>query len=124
MRGPYGPQGEGEERTGGVSELCKCNSAFAGMTEKGETSGRLPPPDPGELVLVVVEMQQTRARDRGEALCRRMIRLALEFERADEVAHQTRHQPALDQRQQPRGIADDIAEEPVDGPDLGGVEGE
>src|SRR6185369_8055394 len=81
-------------------------------------------PDPGQLMLVVVEMEQARARDRGEALGARQIGLALEFERADEVSRQPGGKPALDEGEQPRGIADDVAEEPVHGPDLGGVEGE
>ena len=46
----------------------------------------LPDFDPGQLVLVVKEMAQLRARDGGETAGGLMIRLALELDRADEPA--------------------------------------
>src|SRR5713226_5237314 len=77
--------------------------------------------DPGQLVLVVVEMAQGRAGDRGEARGNPMIGLALELDRADKAAAGTGEKPALDEREEPCRIARDIAEEPIDGADLGGV---
>ena len=76
------------------------------------------------LTLMGMAMEEESDRNLGEASCRREIGLALEFERADEVARQPGSEPALDESEQPRGIANDVAEEPVHGPDRGGVEGE
>ncbi len=59
-------------------------------------------------MLVVVEMQDRRARDRGKGRRRLVIGLALELDRADKVPDQSRRAPALDQPQQPRRIADHV----------------
>jgi hypothetical protein len=52
--------------------------------------------DPGQLVLVVKEMAQLRARDGGQTAGGLMIRLALELDRADETAAGSAGKPALD----------------------------
>ena len=59
-------------------------------------------------------MQDPGPGDRGEGFRRLVIRHALEFDRADEVLHQAGGAPAFDQAQQPRRIADDVGEQPVD----------
>src|SRR5262245_30063047 len=69
--------------------------------------------DPRQLMLVVMQMHQAAAGNRGESGRGGMIGLTLEFHRADEVAHQPRIQPTLDQLQQLSGIADDIAAQPI-----------
>src|SRR5215469_7820613 len=71
-----------------------------------------------------MKMQKSRARDRREAGRDFVVRGALEFQRADEPQGWTRFPPAIDQAQQPLGIADDIGEQPIDRPDRFGVERE
>src|SRR6202022_840005 len=89
-----------------------------------EVAGILPDFDPGQLVLVVKEMAQLRARDGGKAAGGLMIRLALELDRADETAAGAGGEPALDERQEAGRIAYDIRKEPVAPPDLARVERE
>src|SRR5690348_1945527 len=67
-------------------------------------------------------MGKTRAGYSEKSLRHLHICLALEFDRADKVAHEPAGEPGLDQPQQPRGVADNIAEEPIDGSDRRGVE--
>ncbi len=54
------------------------------------------------------------------AIC--VIGLALELDRADKIAAGAGGEPALDQCQEPRRIADDIGKQPVDRPDRARVE--
>src|SRR5437868_1172801 len=79
---------------------------------------------PGQLVLVVEQVAQLRARDRGEAAGYLVVGRTLEFDRADEVAAGSGGKPALDQRQKPRRIAHDIREQPIDRSDRMRVERE
>src|SRR5450432_2209216 len=72
-------------------------------------------PDPGQLVLVVREVHQARARDGGEATRGFVVGLALEFQGADEVPASPGGEPGLDQAIEPLGIADDVRDEPIDG---------
>lgn len=69
---------------------------------------------PGQFVLVVVQMHEARAGNGGKGGRRGVVRLALELQGADEVACAARIEPAADQCQQTRRIADDVREEPID----------
>ena len=71
-----------------------------------------------------MQMQNLRAGDRGERGRRIVIGLALELDGADEIAHQARRPPRLDQPQQARRIAGDVGEQPIDGADAFRREGE
>ena len=53
-----------------------------------------------------------------------MIGFALELDRADEIAAGPGGEPALDQRQEPRRVADDIRKQPIDRADRARVERE
>src|SRR5438105_4926558 len=80
--------------------------------------------DPGQLVLVVKEVAQLRAGDRGKARRGRVIGLALKLDRADQAAAGGGRKPALDQAQETQGIADHVGEQPIDWADGGGIERE
>src|SRR5437763_14461334 len=80
--------------------------------------------DPGQLVLVVKEVAQPRAGDRGEARRGGMIGVALELDRADKTAAGARSEPALDQSQRPGRVADHVGEQPIDRADSAGIERE
>src|SRR5437660_3823916 len=79
---------------------------------------------PGQLVLVVEQVAQLRARDRGEAAGGLVVGRTLEFDRADKVSAVSGREPALDQRQEPRRIAHDIGKQPIDPADRTRVERE
>src|SRR5258707_4899713 len=53
-----------------------------------------------------------------------MVGFALELDRADKTPAGPGVEPAFDQRQEPRRIAHDIREQPIDRPDRARVEGE
>src|SRR3954463_508423 len=53
-----------------------------------------------------------------------MVGRPLELDRADEAPAGPGRQPTLDERQQPRRIAHDIAEQPIHGPDRSRVKRE
>src|SRR5215813_7089675 len=93
---------------------------FLTADDRDLTVGRSPSgePYPGQFVLVVVEMHEAGAGNGCKATGRGVVGLALEFEGAHEIAGQAASQPAVDQLEQPRRVADDIAEEPVDRADV------
>src|SRR5260370_6207185 len=123
-------------------ELCHCCSVCWGtITGGGCWSGLVLPtfpthpqmrgslqasgkPCPGELVLVVVEVQQPRARKGGEAARGLVVRGTLELERADEATAGTGVEPALDQPKKPRRVAHHVREQPIDRPERAGIESE
>src|SRR5688500_8382058 len=86
------------------------------------TCCKLSKPDPGQLVLVVMEMQEPRARDRREFPHRFEIRLALELDGAGKAANGPCLEPFPDQREQARRIADDVREQPIHASDRPRVE--
>src|ERR1051325_11010184 len=90
--------------------------AFAGMTiGKGFRNAAIsgsPKPDPGQLMLVMKQMAQDRSRDRSKTRRRFVVGRPLEFDRADKAAANPGLQPALDERQQPRRIADHVGKQP------------
>src|SRR5215468_760240 len=99
---------------------------FLTADDRDLTVGRSPSgePYPGQFVLIVVEMHEPGAGNGGEAAGRGVIGLALEIEGADEIGGASTLQPALDEAQEPRRVADYVAEEPVDRADLVGCQGE
>src|SRR6266404_3216947 len=116
--GPIGPGPEPMDTVtsalpqSGVHGFRAPGYAGPGMTKIPCTM--LPDFDPGQLVLVVKEMAQLRARDGGETAGGLMIGLALELDRADETAAGAGAEPALDESQEPLRITHDIREQPVD----------
>ena len=79
---------------------------------------------PGQLVLVVKQVAQLRPGNGGETAGGGMIGFALELDRADEIAAGPGGEPALDQCQEPRRVADDIRKQPIDRADGGWIERE
>src|SRR5688572_26765452 len=80
------------------------------------TCCKLSKPDPGQLVLVVMEMQEPRARDRRECPHRLEVRLTLELDGAGKAANGPGLEPFPYQREQARRIADDVREQPIHAP--------
>src|SRR5207249_4154415 len=70
---------------------------------------------PGQLVLVVEQVAELRARDGGEAPGGLVIGRTLELDGADKMPAGSGGEPALDQRLQPRRIADDVRKQPIHG---------
>src|SRR5690349_14823550 len=77
--------------------------------------------DPGQLVLVVEEVHEPRAGDCGEVPRRLVVGRALELDGAYEAPARPRGDPGLDEAKEARGVADDVAEEPIDGPKGAGI---
>ena len=61
-----------------------------------------------KLMLVVMQMHHAGILDRGERRRRVMVCRSLELDGADEIFHQPRATPTLDQTQQARWIANDV----------------
>lgn len=73
-----------------------------------------PRQNPGKLVPIVPEVEHARAGNGGESGCGRRIEcLALHFDRADEIAGESRFEPQAYPLEKRFGITDDIGAEPV-----------
>src|SRR6516164_6387755 len=85
---------------------------------------RLSPGRPEGSLVIASQMAKPRARNGSKAVGGRVIGLALELDRTNEAAAGPGGEPALDECQEPRRIAHDIREQPVDWPDRARVERE
>src|SRR6516165_11195455 len=79
---------------------------------------------PGQLVLVVKQMPQLRARNGGKAARDLVLGRPLKFDRADKIAAGRGGAPAFHEGQEPSRVADDIREQPVDRADRTRIERE
>ncbi len=70
-------------------------------------------PHPSQLVLVVVQVEQAATRNRSELPCRLVIGFPLELDGEDKPGAHPSGQEALDQLEQPCGVADHVGEDPV-----------
>lgn len=94
---------------GGAGERQGEVVAVAGV---GSSSARLRGAEEGELVAVVMEMTDRATWDRGERLDCGVVRAALQFDRTHQAAVRPGVEPAVDQAEQPLGIAGDVRAQP------------